>query len=486
MSAANTFDVSTSDSYTIQSSNTSSEGTTPAGGLLGSPVRFSPSSKVKVNHGHFMANINSTNPNNKSSSKAATAVSSNSTWPHVLHGLNGSPSKDMNYNSVSGSGKVIETLHQQVDALTSTNLQLTKQSNQLLEKLESYNMKEAKYLETISSLKHENENLNSMLNRKTRRVRDLDTELGQLKVSYEDATTSHKHLKDQLENKFANEVELKQQCQLLQVQYDAVVDAQKRYREHYEKEISELKDILNTLKRDNEQFLNDYMTSLARNQLDVDNKLGEYSGKFHRMELSQKEAVIELNGKYDRLKSELDIEAWVTLYKQLRETALEYAKELDLNLPAEFVEIHGEDGYFVKMFSEDQSPSSTKQSAIAADSANIQSPSLGLQSISPPPLRIPKSRTPTTKRSSFYGSAIPGSNNSASSSAVLLPGVKRTGSIRSVHARAPSDVLSDSPTITSSSRNASPVEFPQRGTVRHSSVQRHNRRNQSSQLTNNK
>ncbi|AAS50407.1 AAR042Wp [Eremothecium gossypii ATCC 10895] len=450
-----------------------------AEGLLGSPMRFSPSSKLKVNHGHFMANIN----NNAGPGKGGTAAGGTS------------PTREASYANVSGSGKVIENLHQQVDALTSTNLQLTKQSNQLLEKLEGCNAREAKYLETISSLKHENENLNSMLNRKTRRVKDLDMELVQLRTSHEEATASHNQLKYQLENKFAHETELEQQCQLLQAQYDAVVDAQRRYREHYQKEIEELREALEALKKDNDKFLGEHMARLTRSQLDIDKSMSDYNGKFHRMELSQKEAVIELNEKYDRMRADLDVDGWIVLYKQMRDIAFDYAKQLDLSLPKEFAELHGEDGYYAKMLDEDRQSSPVSTSSTAVEPMSQPSPSMSAQTLSPPPLRVPKNRTPITKRSSFYGNTMPGANISLTSATGLLPGVKRTGSIRSFHGRAPSEGLSDTPTIFTASRNASPMEFPQRSaltsaasanaTVRHSSVPRH-RRNQSSQVGNNK
>nr|4LL7_A Chain A, SWI5-dependent HO expression protein 3 [Saccharomyces cerevisiae S288C]4LL7_B Chain B, SWI5-dependent HO expression protein 3 [Saccharomyces cerevisiae S288C]4LL7_C Chain C, SWI5-dependent HO expression protein 3 [Saccharomyces cerevisiae S288C]4LL7_D Chain D, SWI5-dependent HO expression protein 3 [Saccharomyces cerevisiae S288C]4LL7_E Chain E, SWI5-dependent HO expression protein 3 [Saccharomyces cerevisiae S288C]4LL7_F Chain F, SWI5-dependent HO expression protein 3 [Saccharomyc len=82
------------------------------------------------------------------------------------------------------SSRVIESLHDQIDMLTKTNLQLTTQSQNLLSKLELAQSKESKLLENLNLLKNENENLNSIFERKNKKLKELEKDYSELSNRY--------------------------------------------------------------------------------------------------------------------------------------------------------------------------------------------------------------------------------------------------------------------------------------------------------------
>lgn len=463
--SATSFDSRTS-SCNIQSlESVSADGMLCEEEVLGSPMKFSPSSKLQMNRGQFMNTMN--NSFIVSGSKFARPnVSSRG-----FTGLNSSSWKERGSSGNLGSGKVIEILHLQVDALKIKNLELTNHSNDLVGKLDSYNAKESKYLETISSLKYENENLSSILNRKTRRVKDLDSELRELKIAYKEVVKSHETLNSRLENESSQMKSVEQESKHLRVQYDALLDAQKRYREHYESEISKLRHALDELKTKCDRILVEQTSELTRNGNALDKKLDEYNCGFSKLELLQKQAVDYLNDRYNRIKTSLDLDSWVLLYNQMRRTAIEYAKEMDISMSEEFIQNHGDDGYFVRMLLDDVAPSNPTHENISVDNRKM-SP-LETNIFLPQSLRIPKNRTSVNKRSSFYGSSLSINKNGEHSATLLLPGVKRTGSVRIISGKTPSDFISDTISTCSTLGNEfSPLPPIQTPTTRHSSTQR--------------
>ena len=74
------------------------------------PTKVVSPSKLSMNHGHFIANLDL----QESPSKTATSATGN-------------------YSST----RVIESLHRQIDELTNTNLKITSQCHQLVTELES-------------------------------------------------------------------------------------------------------------------------------------------------------------------------------------------------------------------------------------------------------------------------------------------------------------------------------------------------------------
>ncbi|SMN18145.1 similar to Torulaspora delbrueckii TDEL_0C05300 hypothetical protein [Maudiozyma saulgeensis] len=94
---------------------------------------------------------------------------------------NNSNNNYLNNFTTTSSSSVIESLHEQIDVLTNTNLKLTVQSHNLLEDLEHFQKKEIKLNENISLYNHEYENLNLMLQRKVRKIHSTEEEVNHIK-----------------------------------------------------------------------------------------------------------------------------------------------------------------------------------------------------------------------------------------------------------------------------------------------------------------
>ncbi|SCV04513.1 LANO_0G10660g1_1 [Lachancea nothofagi CBS 11611] len=403
------------------------------GARLNSPVRMSPS-KLSMNHGTFMANIQNGNSPTKG----------------------GSP-------GVSSSTRVIEALHAQIDNLTRTNLELTVQSNNLLTRLETATNNHSKHLESMSTLKHENDNLNLMLSRKERRVRDLEQQAAQLRNSYEEAALNNKTMHSKIQNYNQRETNLEQNLQQVQVQYDALLDGQRRYRDQYSREIQELKDQLQSFRRDQGTYVTETLQTLLENHSSLQTRIDEYANKYQKLASVEQEHRDLLNYECESMRSHLDLPKWDQLYQESRNLVIDYAEKANVTLPTSFLSQHsqsngrpgaksppipqnGHHNGFTNAFSPAVTPSSTF--------------------VNPQQIRVPKQRNSSSsaKRSSFYGSnvsiagsPVPGIKQSPGSPAIAssatLPGVRRSSSIRSSSSsRNSSGELSSSDTNNSSSK----------------------------------
>lgn len=348
-------------------------------------------SKVSMNHGTFMANMQNEH----------------------------SPSREGSFGG-SSSTKVIEALHAQIDSLTKTNLDLTVQSNQLLSRLEISTKLQSSHLESVSTLKHENDNLGLMLSRKERRVRDLEQQLAQLKNSYEEAAVDNKNMRQQLQSSDQRESVLENQFQQLQVQYDALLDGQSRYREKYEQEIQSLKDALEHFKQDNEAYVTKSIQNIVTNNAALQDRVKQYSLKYKNLESLNQERMQELSLDVESMATKLNLSKWEQLYEESRKLAIEYAEKANVPLSESFLNQHGS--------------KSTSKPAAASNSSTF---------VHPQQIRIPKVRNSSSsaKRSSFYGSnvpvpgaTVPGVKQSSPSPTIAsssgLPGVRRSSSVR--------------------------------------------------------
>ncbi|SCU82189.1 LADA_0C03642g1_1 [Lachancea dasiensis] len=378
---------------------------------LNSPVKLSPS-KLSQNHGTFMANIQNGH----------------------------SPSRESSYGG-SSSTRVIEGLHAQIDNLTRTNLELTVQSNNLLSRLETANAAHSKHLETISTLKHENENLNTMLSRKERRLRDVEEQQTHLQRKYEEAASENQSMSSQLQGYTKRETTLGQQLEQVQVQYDALLDGQSRQREKYAREIEELRAGLERFKEDHQLHLKETLKTFTDSNAVLNTRLEEYSQKSHLMASLEQEKRQLLNNECDELRAQLDVQKWEHLYREYRKTMHDYTQNHHTESPTSFSDQHGHDTS--RSASRSPLPSQSSTSGVFSNPAHLGGPA---SSSNPQHIRIPKTRNSSSssvKRSSFYGtnvtvasSSIPGLRQSSSSSTHMtppgsLPGVKRSTSIRS-------------------------------------------------------
>ncbi|SCU97261.1 LAFA_0G10616g1_1 [Lachancea sp. 'fantastica'] len=376
------------------------------GDRLSSPVKLSPS-KLSMNHGAFMANIQNGH----------------------------SPVRDASPGA-SSSSRVIEVLHNQIDNLTRTNLELMVQSNNLLSRLETANSTHGKQLESYSTLKYENDNLNLMLSRKERRVRELEEQSSRLKNSYEEATVNNKTMHSRLQKFTQRESEREEQFQMVQAQYDALLDAQGRYREQYSREVQELRSQLQDYKAEQEKQVSGSLKALLDNNAALQGKVDEYAEKFQKLAAAQEGHAEVVDRECNSLRSQLDSAKWENLYQESCNAVLDFASHTGRELSASFLSQHGRGS----IKSEVKSPQTFQEGQRASLSPNLGSSS-GF--VNPQQIRVPKTRNSSSaKRSSFYGtnvsipaSPVPGVRQASSSPATApsgtLPGVRRSSSIRS-------------------------------------------------------
>ncbi|GAV53442.1 hypothetical protein ZYGR_0AI07260 [Zygosaccharomyces rouxii] len=375
--------------------------------------------KLAPNHSIFMASINRGSPAGKKNGESAVV------------GMGSQAARDNSTPKQNGSmlsTRVIESLHDQIDTLTSTNLQLTVQSKNLLDKLDTAQQKESKLLENSASLKHENENLVSMLNRKTRKLKDVEEELASYKKNHDSLEEEKTALQKKWENSSNEEATLRQQMEMVQAQYDALVDSHQYYKSHYGSQISTLSDQLENLKLEQRN----YAQRVSEEADSFDVKLLEYDSKHTNLQQAEEARVKYLESRCDVLTQQLDLPSWVQLYRESKNMVLEYAEKMKLKVPTEF-ETLIQDPELTALEAKNLNSGSNaavlplrvgKQRAGGANATTSQSGASG-------------SNAAHGKRSSFYGGIA--SSYPSSTLPGTLPGVRRSSSRRKPSSRVASD-----------------------------------------------
>lgn len=341
-------------------------------GIL-TPTKNMNASKFNINHGHFITNLESLESPTKKKDNAN--ISGN--------GGNGNSNYSPGKYSTS---RVIESLHGKIDDLTNTNLKMTTQCHHLVKELESSSEARKKHLETISRLQTENVNLKAMLDRKSNRLSELEASLKQESTSNSDLLKKNQELEETIKSLQKENEKLTEQSTMYKVQYDAVADSHKTYKDYFTNEISSLQHNLALLERS----MTKQVESKVNEVYEIDNKIQQ---KLKSLESStetfQRHATEEIEANIKKL----DLESW--------EHSLQEAQQLLKKYKAQ----------------------------AQAEGVNLQDkPQMA-------PLRNNKRKTSAQKRTSFYGtptgfSAVSNIQSPPSSSAKQLPGLKRASSIR--------------------------------------------------------
>lgn len=236
-------------------------------------------------------------------------------------------------DSINGasSTQIIESLYTKVDSLTNTNLQLTLQSQNMLEKLDVAQKKEVKLVENISMYKHQKGNLDTMLRRKLRKISELEEELGSLQMTFSSVKTINKELNDNLIELNEKEAVDKEKVDTLAKDYDTLVQSQDSYRLHFEKTIDQLSQEMQTVKMN---YINK-LTQRMQNSDSFEIKLNKYKKLIDRLEKSGSLKDIAKGLKDDTCQDtlkKLDLDSWITLYKLSGKITQNYAEKNDLDL----------------------------------------------------------------------------------------------------------------------------------------------------------
>ncbi|CCD22652.1 uncharacterized protein NDAI_0A04970 [Naumovozyma dairenensis CBS 421] len=319
----------------------------------------------------------------------------------------------------SSSTRIIETLHDKVDDLTKTNIQLTLQSQNLLGKLENYQSRSTKLNESLSVLKHEHDNLTSMINRKQRKLNDIENELEKLQQNYEKIHTENDSSSSKYDDFDQVEKNLQSEIENLQTQYDSLLQSQIHYKDHYSMELNSIISQINELKSKRKEQLQNQLNKESNKlqQLhDIINKITSIeSGHSMGVDAMTKQTYKNLQQQYTDAIAKLSLNSWVLIYQQSKNSLLhfnnsKYLNQLQVALPQDCRDIMN-DPILV-----DLETHLTKSSPIIK-SRNL-SPNVGNSSSN--------NANQSHKRRSFYGA---GGTLSASGLGILPGTVKRNGNM---------------------------------------------------------
>lgn len=244
--------------------------------------------------------------------------------------INGNSNTMESMNGVS-STQIIESLYTKVDSLTNTNLQLTLQSQNMLEKLDVAQKKEVKLVENISMYKHQKDNLDTMLRRKLRKISEIEEELGSLQMTFSSVKSINNELNDRLTELHEKEAIDREKVSTLVKDYDTLVQSQESYRLHFEKTMDQLLQEMETIKIN----YNNKLTQRIHNSDLSEVKLNKYSKIIDRLErtggLKEIAKGLKDDACHDTLKK-LDLGSWITLYRLSGKITENYADKNGLDL----------------------------------------------------------------------------------------------------------------------------------------------------------
>lgn len=233
----------------------------------------------------------------------------------------------------ANSSRVINSLHDQVDTLTDTNLELTKQSHNLLNKLENVQINETKLMEDLSHLKNANELVNNELSDSTIRLKHLEEQLSELKMQYNNEIKLKLALERQIKTvKLHEDESLKDEVLMRQSQYDTMLVNQQNYKELYTKKINDMTETLEAMK-----------IAYNNNEVKGDNdedcnygifgeKLNEMEKLFHEYAETDKKFIeyVQENKLQTMINDNFKLEDWIQLHKDMNETFNQYVEKMDI------------------------------------------------------------------------------------------------------------------------------------------------------------
>ncbi|ODV85568.1 hypothetical protein CANARDRAFT_181575, partial [[Candida] arabinofermentans NRRL YB-2248] len=158
----------------------------------------------------------------------------------------------------TGTSKVIDQLHSQIDDLS---LQLNENKAQLSELKQKYSISQRRnetLVEQLSNAKHQTEVSAALLKRKERRVLDLEIQLTEALSTADSCKFESDSLKKKMMQLQQREESSASECERWKVSYDAIVSSQKEYKTMMDAQVQDLrKELLN--------FVNEKKSTLDQN-----------------------------------------------------------------------------------------------------------------------------------------------------------------------------------------------------------------------------
>ncbi|CCF59483.1 hypothetical protein KAFR_0H00740 [Kazachstania africana CBS 2517] len=332
------------------------------------------------------------------------------------------------------SSKMIESLYEKIDNLTNTNLKLTVQSRELLDRLEALNNKEVKSREYISAYSSESENLNIMLQRKVRKIKDLDNKINELKSTYEKAKIENDTLMETYNHSHGNEKTIKDNINKFKTQYDYELNNFKLQKDEFLNKIDLLNDLIDKAKVN---------TSTKLHNNGILRPTTEQSHYSTLKDIPNKTNIID-----EKIQSAIDLldfNSWVELYNLSERILLQYTENNmnendDMVLPKQLQILFNE----MQIETPDLQPSKTRRKPTSSISARLNM------------LKTPNGASNIKNYYSATQNSLPGVKFNVSES---VPGTKRVSSSSS------SPSSTDNP--TSSRRTIHRVQQRKRNSVIH-------------------
>ncbi|KAL3233809.1 SWI5-dependent HO expression protein 3 [Nakaseomyces bracarensis] len=235
--------------------------------------------------------------------------------------------------NAASSTRLIESLHDQIDALTSTNIDLTSKLQSLLNKLDSIQQKETKLKESTSSLRYERDNVSLMLKRKERKLAEENEAIDTLGVELEKLRAINKELKEKASNvDGVTEETLKNDINTVQSEYDTLISSQGVYQEDYASQIDSLTnkiDQYRVMHKDNIDELETRQAGLTEQLSTLEDSYNETQSKSENF----KNQIVK--GKLIDTKTQINLIGWLVLFRETKKISDEYYKQSEIPIPDE-------------------------------------------------------------------------------------------------------------------------------------------------------
>lgn len=233
---------------------------------------------------------------------------------------------------MDSSSQLIDQLSGQVDHFKNLNLQLTGQSQNLLDKLNQLQKKEVKLVENIELYKHQRASLESILQRKTRKLQMVEEEMGSLQMTYDSLLADNKLLHEQLYSQIDSKDAYDKKINEMNQEYDSILQDATQYRDNLQDNVDSLQNKVSTILQERNNNLQNELSQhhILEQQLKAINKLND----------SEKQTERIAHEEIDKVLKQLDLESWIILYKSVDQILQEYL--VDNNLTRN-IKINSED-----------------------------------------------------------------------------------------------------------------------------------------------
>ncbi|GME75319.1 unnamed protein product [[Candida] boidinii] len=169
----------------------------------------------------------------------------------------------------SGTSRVIESLHQQIDTLTNQVNELNADVTELKQKNSLITRRNETLIEQLSNAKHQTEVSESLLKRKERRVIDLEIQLTDALSNLDTIKFDYDNTKNRMSKLQEKENSTISEYERLQIAYDMVILSQKEYKIQMIQQVNELRSELSSFINNREKKLNENIDLIKKQEPEI-------------------------------------------------------------------------------------------------------------------------------------------------------------------------------------------------------------------------